>query len=278
MSAALWIIISVLFSAGFLPGRRCLNLTELTVPLHANLGETVTLYCHFDLGRATLYSVKWYKNEDEFYRYMPDNDPKTHVFSLPGIRLDVSASNMSQVTLTQVGYTSSGTYRCEVSTEAPNFETSLQSKNMTVLAYPDSPPQITGIQDTYSITDEHIAGNCTSGRSNPAPVVSWYVNGVKARSYYTTEGPKIEHDGGLYSRSTSLKYPLNRLNLDSGLVYLNCTSSVGALPSQSTLFTVRVSSPSANQKLAQQGLHNSVAGGCLNHWPLLLVTCLAALS
>ncbi|XP_066907988.1 uncharacterized protein, partial [Halyomorpha halys] len=101
----------------------------------------------------------------------------------------VSASNMSQVTLTQVGYTSSGTYRCEVSTEAPNFETSLQSKNMTVLvlmlassgvaAYPDSPPQITGIQDTYSITDEHIAGNCTSGRSNPAPVVSWYVNGVK---------------------------------------------------------------------------------------------------
>ena len=40
---------------------------------------------------------------------------------------------MSQGTRRQVDYSSSGAYRCEVSTEAPDFETALQSKNMTVV-------------------------------------------------------------------------------------------------------------------------------------------------
>lgn len=67
-----------------------LELTELSVPSHANLGHSITLYCWFNLGDASLYSVKWYKDEFEFFRFMPDNKPEMQVFPLAGIMLDVS--------------------------------------------------------------------------------------------------------------------------------------------------------------------------------------------
>ncbi|GLH14466.1 Uncharacterized protein GBIM_18863 [Gryllus bimaculatus] len=41
--------------------------------------------------------------------------------------------SMESVTLTDLSFTSSGTYRCEVSTEAPNFETVFKNANMTVM-------------------------------------------------------------------------------------------------------------------------------------------------
>ena len=46
--------------------------------------------CEFDLGGKGLYSIKWYKDEFEFYRYMPDNRPPVQSFPVPGINLDVS--------------------------------------------------------------------------------------------------------------------------------------------------------------------------------------------
>jgi hypothetical protein len=42
-------------------------------------------------------------------------------------------SDMSRVTLTNLQFNTSGNYKCEVSTEAPNFETVAQSSNMTVM-------------------------------------------------------------------------------------------------------------------------------------------------
>lgn len=37
-----------------------------------------------------LYSVKWYKDGHEFYRYIPRSMPPALVFDLPGINVDVS--------------------------------------------------------------------------------------------------------------------------------------------------------------------------------------------
>lgn len=44
----------------------------------------------------------------------------------------MSQSNMNQVTLVDLRFISSGAYRCEVSTEGPNFETLFSNENMTV--------------------------------------------------------------------------------------------------------------------------------------------------
>lgn len=64
---------------------------ELRVPSHAVKNQSVKLECHFDLDGETLYSVKWYKDANEFYRYVPRDDPPAQVFTLPGVTVDVSA-------------------------------------------------------------------------------------------------------------------------------------------------------------------------------------------
>ena len=61
----------------------CLKLLELTVPSHKLVGEVssesvvtdhcdggqeAVLECNFDMEEDNLYSVKWYRNEQEFYR------------------------------------------------------------------------------------------------------------------------------------------------------------------------------------------------------------------
>lgn len=67
-----------------------LRLTELVGPPYPDRGDDVRLTCTFDTEGAKLYSVKWYKDENEFFRYMPDNWPQTQVFTLVGVELDVS--------------------------------------------------------------------------------------------------------------------------------------------------------------------------------------------
>lgn len=55
------------------------------------VGETVTLECSWQLeDEEALYSVKWYRGREEFYRYIPKELPHTRVFPLPGIEVDVS--------------------------------------------------------------------------------------------------------------------------------------------------------------------------------------------
>lgn len=41
------------------------------VPQYAVAGQKATLSCSFDLRATRLYSLKWYHNGTEFYRYVP---------------------------------------------------------------------------------------------------------------------------------------------------------------------------------------------------------------
>ena len=46
----------------------------------------------FDMESDTLYSVKWYRNEQEFYRFVPNDKPKLQIFPQHGIRVEVRIS------------------------------------------------------------------------------------------------------------------------------------------------------------------------------------------
>ncbi|KAJ9591675.1 hypothetical protein L9F63_001762, partial [Diploptera punctata] len=85
---------------------------------------------------------------------------------------------MNIVTLNKLRFNNSGNYKCEVSTEAPNFETIADSSYMTVMAYPSEDPMIEGVLSTYSLGD-YISANCTSGKSKPAANLTWHINGAK---------------------------------------------------------------------------------------------------
>lgn len=72
------------------PVARCLRGVTVTVPRAVRAGHSVTLGCDYDLENQALYSVKWYRGSDEFYRYVPKEEPPTRVFPLPGLKVDVS--------------------------------------------------------------------------------------------------------------------------------------------------------------------------------------------
>lgn len=67
------------------------------VPVAVSPGDTVTLQCSYDLEGDPLYTVKWYKGRQEFFRYVPKELPHTRVFPLPGVNVDVSMNTWSNL-------------------------------------------------------------------------------------------------------------------------------------------------------------------------------------
>ena len=67
-----------------------IRLKKVVIPPHALRGDDVTLQCLYDMEGDKLYSIKWYRNGHEFYRYIPTDRPKTTIFDGNGIHVDVS--------------------------------------------------------------------------------------------------------------------------------------------------------------------------------------------
>lgn len=71
-------------------GGLSLRLNGISVPTHVQVGGNATLICDFDMESDSLYSVKWYKNDREFYRFVPNEYPKKQDFPAHGIHVNVS--------------------------------------------------------------------------------------------------------------------------------------------------------------------------------------------
>lgn len=52
-------------------------------------GDPAELRCLFRLDHDSLYSVSWYKDHEEFYRYVPKANPRQHTYRLDGAKVDV---------------------------------------------------------------------------------------------------------------------------------------------------------------------------------------------
>lgn len=68
----------------------CLKLTELRIEEHTLVGNSTRLECKYDLQGEKLYTVKWYKDGNEFYRFLPGETPEVQVFEVAGVHVDVS--------------------------------------------------------------------------------------------------------------------------------------------------------------------------------------------
>lgn len=64
------LIRSSLLSIAVLPDTRTLHITNIAVPPFVDVRDVVMLSCEYDIGKQTLNSVKWYKNDKEFYRWV----------------------------------------------------------------------------------------------------------------------------------------------------------------------------------------------------------------
>lgn len=64
------------------------------VPAYIFIGDSVQLFCNYDLQMDKLYSVSWYKDNEEFYRYVPASKTQLkHSYYMDGITVDVSNFN-----------------------------------------------------------------------------------------------------------------------------------------------------------------------------------------
>ena len=69
----------------------CIRLKEVRIPPHVAHGDSAVLICNYELEGDYLYSVKWYHEDEEFYRYVPRDQPPAQVFPNPGINVQVSS-------------------------------------------------------------------------------------------------------------------------------------------------------------------------------------------
>ncbi|KAL1502012.1 hypothetical protein ABEB36_007225 [Hypothenemus hampei] len=164
--------------------RNSMSLTgmRLNVPRAVRAGHSVTLGCEYDLEGAPLYSVKWYREYVEFYRYVPKEEPPIRVFPLQGIQVDVSVSNSKNLTLLSVGRDISGQFQCEVSADAPLFHTQLLSAPMTVAVVPVGVPLV--LVDKSGLEQGRpLIATCHAPPSHPAGNVTFFVNDEKVPGY-----------------------------------------------------------------------------------------------
>jgi cell adhesion molecule 2 len=78
---------------------KCVRLLKIIIPAYRFRNENAMLECDFELDKVKndetyadedLYSVKWYKDNEEFYRYVPRANPPQNSYKVDGIKVDVS--------------------------------------------------------------------------------------------------------------------------------------------------------------------------------------------
>ncbi|XP_064469109.1 uncharacterized protein LOC135383663 [Ornithodoros turicata] len=211
---------------GTMTAVHAVKLVNVDIPSPTTLGETVGLSCIYELNGDKLYSVKWYKNDIEFYRFVPNDWPPGQFLPLPGVDVDLARSGRTSVYLRNVNLHSAGTYRCEVSAEAPSFDTVGGQKDMIVLVLPTEGPRISGERVRYKVGDS-VAVNCTSAKSKPAATLRWFINDVPVVDpSYETEYSTTLHSDGLETASLCLRFIVTREHFRDGNMKLKCTATI----------------------------------------------------
>ncbi|XP_017785069.1 PREDICTED: uncharacterized protein LOC108568466 [Nicrophorus vespilloides] len=217
----------------FIGSKEALILKNLSVPLVADPREDMNLDCIFDMGNEVMYAVKWYKDDHEFFRFMPHQQPHTMTFPVAGVHLVPGSTDCGEdsckVRLTRLTRDhSTGSYRCEISTEAPSFRLASITHSVTVAAMPRDQPRIEGAGNSYYVGDILVA-DCTSAPADPTPVVVWYINNKTVSSDFLGEATTSAQDRyGLSSRTASLRFALHRNH--TGHLELRCEVFLPSVP------------------------------------------------
>lgn len=225
--------------------KRFLNVSALTaavgsirfkrvdVPGAVISGEPVLLLCEYNLEGAELYSVKWYKNNVEFYRYLPSDFPPGQKYDLVGLYVNLSKSNHSSVFLERTDLNSEGSYGCEVSTEGPEYRTIIFEKDLNIYVLPDRGPVIEGVKQRYEVGDV-LNVTCRSRPSKPAPSLEWFVNGESAPAQYVARHGPFRHPNALQASSSTLQFPITTHHIAQDFLRIRCASSINKNHSRSS--------------------------------------------
>ncbi|XP_037954619.1 uncharacterized protein LOC119684614 [Teleopsis dalmanni] len=175
-------------------------------------GQSVFLRCSYNLEGAPLYSVKFYRGLLEFFRYTPGEFPNTKVFHYPGIKVDESESNATQVVIRNVGFGLSGNFSCEVTADAPLFSTATAYAQMQVVEFPEKRPQLFTENVRYEPGDV-LRANCSTPPSRPRAELRFTINNMPVSSSETQYIRTVEN---LIASRLSLKLQLQPAHFSGG--------------------------------------------------------------
>ncbi|CAH1129941.1 unnamed protein product [Ceutorhynchus assimilis] len=226
ISPSQWILI--MFST-FIIGMDSLKEIEISIPVAVRVRDTISLQCKYDLEGEPLYTVKWYKGTKEFFRFVPKELPNTKVFALPGIDVDLSKSTPNEVVLRNVQPEVTGRYKCEVSSDAPYFDTKWNSGYIYVIDAPLDDPSLL-IEKNYVDVGDFITGNCTTLPSYPATNVSWYLNGKRIPERFSKKlevtpefmSSRRKH----YVTMSGIELQIMESTFQNGKAFLSCVASL----------------------------------------------------
>ncbi|XP_057656130.1 uncharacterized protein LOC130893781 isoform X1 [Diorhabda carinulata] len=224
----------------FIEGFWALKEMRIGVPEAALSGDTVTLSCEYNLEEVALYSIKWYWNDEEFYRYVPKESPPFRAFSVTfaDFNVDIIRSGSTEVTLRNISREMTGDYKCEVSADAPLFHTDIQAAHMIVLDPPRSNPKIIIEEPPESTMKIEIGKIIKAGcfapwgpGNNLSPNVTWFLNDEPVKSddlsarIYPAEVIVNKTIQEKITKST-LEIVTKKLHFSRGILKVRCQESI----------------------------------------------------
>ncbi|XP_050510225.1 uncharacterized protein LOC126886995 [Diabrotica virgifera virgifera] len=219
----------------------CWTLKEMRigVPEAALSGDTVTLACEYNLEEVALYSIKWYWNDEEFYRYVPKESPPFRAFTVTfaDFNVDIVRSGPTEVTLRNISREMTGDYKCEVSADAPLFHTDIQSAHMTVIDPPKSNPRLIIEEPPEPTIKIEIGKSVRAGCSAPwgptsqlPPNITWFLNDEQIKPDHPTA--QILPTKTEFNRTAQQKVSISKLEMTTtkshfarGLLKIKCKVS-----------------------------------------------------
>ncbi|KAL0121583.1 hypothetical protein PUN28_006836 [Cardiocondyla obscurior] len=204
---------------------------EFKMPNEAQVGSSIELTCDWRIyGGSKLYSVKWYKDDHEFFQYLPDGNQRTQIFPRPGVKVETRPNGeQRRIRLKDLVLQSSGQYKCEVSTEAPSFATTYQTANLTVISPPERGPEITGLSSHYAV-GENVTANCSAWPSVPKANLRWTINDEPVSLENTVQHPPLTPtSNGDIPNSLGLRLMIEPRHFGrDGQMRIKCTAEVGS--------------------------------------------------
>ncbi|XP_071535799.1 uncharacterized protein [Panulirus ornatus] len=174
---------SLLLVTILLQAATSIRVESVVVPPVVLAGRRVKLECQYREEGDKLYSLKWWRGDDQFYQYIP---PTRKHFPVTGVNLNWTATSslnrgnngQEVVVLERVGLDTAGVYKCEVMADI-NFQTEYRQANMTVIYAPEGPPTITsapGMKRDNITAGQLVILTCTSPPASPPPALTWFLN------------------------------------------------------------------------------------------------------
>ncbi|KAJ3640906.1 hypothetical protein Zmor_027439 [Zophobas morio] len=140
-------------------------------------------------------------------------------------QINLKQSNEHQVVLREVGFSLSGKFTCEVTTDGSIIKTAAVSKDMLVVALPAQPPTLSTDKSFYDIGDV-LRANCTSPPARPAATLTFMLNNhVVCEKCVTRKHPENQ----IWWSELSLELPLFPSHFHGGIIVLKCIAKIGTL-------------------------------------------------